>query len=209
MSVFDHRIKEMLQLRPEQVWTVTRNTTATLSCSPSTSFCCNRTSTHKPRTSYFSWAPDCLKSNIDTNRVIVNIDTSIFITNPNLNDFQIEVNSVFNTISEWFMVNSLSLTLSKIFHGKNFYRMEKYITCTVMGRKRRESCRYLFRKLKILPLPSQHILSLLLFVINNRNQFTINSEIHSINSRQFNNFHQPRYNLSTYQKGPQHSHTEL
>ena len=52
-------------------------------------------------------------------------------------------------------------------------------------------------------IKNQYVLSLLLFVINNRNRFTINSEIHNINIRQFNNFHQPTYNLSKYQVGPQ------
>ena len=83
--------------------------------------------------------------------------------------------------------------------------MHKYIIRIMMSCKnKRESCGHSFRKLKIMPLPSQYVLCLLLFVINNRNQFTINSEIHNINSRQFNNCHQPRYNLSKYQVGPQH-----
>jgi hypothetical protein len=167
MSVFSRRIKEMLQLRPEQVWTmhraVTCNTTASVTCSHSSSFCCNRTSTHKPRTRDFSWAPDGLQTDINTDRVIVNIDTSILITNPHLNDFQIKMNSVFNTISEWFMVNSLSLNIYKTFYGIKVFRMHKYIIRIVVGCKRGESYRHLFRKLKILPLPSQYILPLLLF----------------------------------------------
>jgi hypothetical protein len=189
---FVHRITEMLQLRPEQVWTVhlaeARDTTAPLSSSHSSSFCCNRTSTHKPHTHDFSWVPHGLQIDIDRDWVMVNIDTSILITNPNLNDFQIKMNSVFNTISEWFMVNSLSLNLNKTFYGIKVFRMHKYIIHFMMGCKRRESCRHLFRKLKILPLPCQYILPLLLFIINNRKQFTTNSEIHSINSRQFNSF---------------------
>ena len=83
---------------------VTRDTTAPFSSSDSSSFCCNRTSTHKPRTRDFSWAPDGLQTDIDIDRVMVNIDTSILITNPNVNDFKMKLNSVFNTISEWFMV---------------------------------------------------------------------------------------------------------
>jgi hypothetical protein len=39
------------------------------------------------------------------------------------------------------------------------------------------------------------------FVINNKEQFTTNSEIHNKNSRQLNNFHQPRANLSMHIKG--------
>ena len=40
----------------------------------------------------------------------------------------------------------------------------------------------------------------MLFVINNKNQFTTNSEIHNQNTRQLNNIHQPRPNLSKYLK---------
>jgi hypothetical protein len=110
------------------------------------------------------------------------------------------MNSVFNTICEWFMVNSFFLNLNKTFSGRKVFRMHKYIIRIKMGCKRREPCWHLFRKLKILPLPSQYILSLLLFVMNNRNQFTINSEIHSINSREFSHLHQPRYSLCKYQE---------
>jgi hypothetical protein len=114
------------------------------------------------------------------------------------------MNSVFNTISDWFMVNSLSLNLNKTFRGTKVFRMHNIIRIMMSCEEKRESCRHLFRKLKILPLPSQYILSLLLCVINNRNQFKINSEIRSINIRQFSNFHQPKSNLSKYQEGLQH-----
>jgi len=40
----------------------------------------------------------------------------------------------------------------------------------------------LFKKLQILPLKSQYLLSLLIFVVNNRDKFLINSEIHNINT---------------------------
>jgi len=47
------------------------------------------------------------------------------------------------------------------------------------------SCWELFRRLNILPLCSQYILSLLLFVVKNINMFTLNSTVHSINTRCF------------------------
>jgi len=53
----------------------------------------------------------------------------------------------------------------------------------------------------ILPLPSQIIFSLHFFVIKNRNQYTVNSKTHYINTRQHSNFHQPLPTLSEYQKG--------
>jgi hypothetical protein len=71
----------------------------------------------------------------------------------------------------------------------------------MMGCRSRESCRKLFFDLEILPLPSQYSLSLLLFMIRNKNQFQVNSEIHQINTRQHANLHQPSVNVIKYQKG--------
>jgi hypothetical protein len=70
-----------------------------------------------------------------------------------------------------------------------------------MGCRSRDSCRYLFKKLRILPLKSQYISSLLLFVVNNKDQFIVNSENYSINMRQSTNLHLPQANLAMYQKG--------
>ena len=52
-----------------------------------------------------------------------------------------------------------------------------------------------------LPLPSQYILSLLLFMIRNKNQFLVSSEVYHIDTRQHANFHQPSVNLTKYQTG--------
>ena len=52
----------------------------------------------------------------------------------------------------------------------------------ITGVKPRESCKNLFRKLQILPMPCEYILSLLLLVIK-CHQFKINSDIHSVNIR--------------------------
>jgi hypothetical protein len=52
-----------------------------------------------------------------------------------------------------------------------------------------------------LPLQSQYILSLLLFLVDNRDHFRVNSEIHHINTRNKLNLHLPITNLSVYQKG--------
>jgi hypothetical protein len=71
----------------------------------------------------------------------------------------------------------------------------------MLGCRRRDSCRCLFRELEILPLASQYIFSLMLFLAKNRNEFTVNSEIHGINTRQQNNLRQPLANLRKYQKG--------
>ena len=70
-----------------------------------------------------------------------------------------------------------------------------------MGIRNRDSCREHFRKLKILPLQSQYILSFSLFVIHIKNYFKLNSEIHSINSRTKSTLHQPLFRLTAYQRG--------
>jgi hypothetical protein len=62
-------------------------------------------------------------------------------------------------------------------------------------------------KLKILPLQSQYIYLLLLFLINNRQHFKINSEIHNINIRINPDMHYPQSHLSVYQKGAHHTRT--
>jgi hypothetical protein len=64
--------------------------------------------------------------------------------------------------------------------------------------------RELFCKLEILPLPSQYILSLLLFMKRNRNQFSINSEIYHINTTEQANLHLPSVNVTKYHTGVYH-----
>jgi hypothetical protein len=71
----------------------------------------------------------------------------------------------------------------------------------MLGKRRRDSCGSLIRELEILPLASQYIFSLMLFVVKNRNSFTLNSEIYEINTRQQDNLHQPLANLRKYEKG--------
>ena len=60
------------------------------------------------------------------------------------------------------------------------FRLQKRIIRIMMGCRSRDSCRKLFIKLKILPMPSLCMLFLLLFVIRNTELFTTNNEIHSI-----------------------------
>ena len=54
-------------------------------------------------------------------------------------------------------------------------------------------------------LISQYILSLLIFVVNNRDQFFINSEIHNINIRHISNLLLPLECSGIYQKGVYYS----
>jgi hypothetical protein len=54
----------------------------------------------------------------------------------------------------------------------------------------------------IIPLKSQYIFSLLLFVAKNRDLCESNSEIHNINTRFSSDLHTATANLTTFQKGP-------
>jgi len=58
------------------------------------------------------------------------------------------------------------------------FQIAKKIIRIMMGCRSSDYCRKLFFNLEILPLPSQYILSLLLFMIRNKKQFLVNSEIY-------------------------------
>jgi hypothetical protein len=78
-----------------------------------------------------------------------------------------------------------------------------------MGYGYRESCKKLFVELKILPLASQYVLSLLLFVVNNRNYFIPNSAYHDSNTRHRNDLHLPQTTQAMYQKGVYYSDVKV
>ena len=87
-------------------------------------------------------------------------------------------------------------------HAIKIFKMKKRIIRTMTKSVSRVSCRQLFKKLEILPIQSQYILSLLSLVGTNKDQFTNNLEIHNINTRHNLNLHPPAYNLTLSQKGP-------
>jgi hypothetical protein len=54
--------------------------------------------------------------------------------------------------------------------------------------------------MKILPLYSQYIISLLIYVVKNKHLFTRILEVHNHDTRSAKNFHLPFTNLTIYQK---------
>jgi hypothetical protein len=99
---------------------------------------------------------------------------------------------------------------SPSWHGRCTWSRSLAATWTwLWDAKKRESCRTFFNKLKILPLTAQYILSLLLFMANNRNLFITNSEIHDIQTRQGNNLHLPMTNLTICQHGVYYSSIKI
>ena len=93
------------------------------------------------------------------------------------------------------------LTYSIIFWGnapssKTVFIAQKRIVRIIMHAKTNESCRTLFRRLGILTLYSQYILSIIMFVAKNRQLFTSNDSIHNIDTRHKLDLHVPSVKLT-------------
>jgi len=69
--------------------------------------------------------------------------------------------------------------------------MQTRIVSIMVGIGNRDSCREYFKRLKILPLQSQYLLSILLFVAKNIDYFLLNSEIHGFNTKNKSNLNLP------------------
>jgi hypothetical protein len=76
-------------------------------------------------------------------------------------------------------------------HSNSIFKLQKRVIRIVMGMRNRGFVREVFKVLNNLPLQSQYILSLVLFVVMNKNQFKINSEMCDINTRCNCNLFQP------------------
>jgi hypothetical protein len=74
-----------------------------------------------------------------------------------------------------------------------------------MNSSKNTSCQQLFKDLNILPIQSQYIYSILLFVTENKDQLLSNSQVHKISSRQNSDMYLPIENLAMYQKGVYYS----
>jgi hypothetical protein len=83
--------------------------------------------------------------------------------------------------------------------------MQKRIIRIMVGIRNRDSCREYFKRLKILPLQSQYLLSLLLFVADNGDYFRFNTEIHSFTTKNKLNLYPPLSKLTVFQMGPYYS----
>ena len=80
-------------------------------------------------------------------------------------------------------------------------KLRKRVIRMMSGAEPRASCRDLFRKLEILPVPCQYTLSLMLFIIDNPDNFQIGLEIHGLHTRSKNQLFIPIANLTSVQKG--------
>jgi hypothetical protein len=94
-------------------------------------------------------------------------------------------------------------------HSDSIFKIKKIIIRIITNTGRHDSCRHLCKQLQILPLPSQYIFSLLVFVSKNKGLFLCNWEIHDINTRYNYNLHLPSTNLTLVQKGVLHSGSRI
>jgi hypothetical protein len=90
-------------------------------------------------------------------------------------------------------------------HSNVIFRLQKKVVRIMMGIRNRDSCRQYFKQLKILPLQSQYLLSLLLLVAENVEYFRLNLEIHGFNTKNKSNLHLPPTKLTVFQRGPYYS----
>jgi len=90
-------------------------------------------------------------------------------------------------------------------HNENNFIIRKKVIRIITNSRARDSCRELFKKLEILPLYSQYIFSLSIFVIKNKHLFCTNSQIRSVHTRFKTNLHLPIGNLTKFQNGVYYS----
>ena len=86
-------------------------------------------------------------------------------------------------------------------HSQQVFKIQKRIIRLIANLRVKDSCRCTFKKLGILPLYSQYLYSLLLFVAKNREMFQSNSDVHSVGTRYKNDLHLPPARLKLYQQG--------
>jgi hypothetical protein len=86
------------------------------------------------------------------------------------------------------------------YSGKIF-KIQKRVIRIITNSRMKDSCRELFQRLEILPLYSQYIFSLSIFVIKTKHLHNTNNQIHSAHTRFKTNLHPPIANLTKFQKG--------
>jgi hypothetical protein len=85
-------------------------------------------------------------------------------------------------------------------NSRKIFTLQKKIIRIMDEAHPRTSFGRLFKKLVILPVPSQYIYSLMNFFISNHEIFQTNSSTHIMNTRNKHHLHRPIANLSCFQK---------
>ena len=76
-------------------------------------------------------------------------------------------------------INSYGITfLGDAYHSEEIFKSQERIIRIIMNSSKNASCQQLFKELNILPIQSQYIFSIILFVIK-INQFLFKSQVHN------------------------------
>jgi len=90
-------------------------------------------------------------------------------------------------------------------YSNNIFKLQKRAIRIILNASNKVLWCEMFKKLNILPLHSQYILSLLLFVVKNIEEFISNSKVHSSNIRHTSDLYAPSIKLTKYQKAVYYS----
>jgi hypothetical protein len=92
------------------------------------------------------------------------------------------------------------MTYRIIFWGNSscmqIFRTQKRVIRVMSGLRPKDSCRDAFKEWRILPLQSQYIFSLLIFMVNNMGSYHPTSQIHGFNTRRNFDLYCPQTNLT-------------
>ena len=108
--------------------------------------------------------------------------------------------------STYFLYAHSVISYGIIFWGNSSYsqdifKIQKRIIRIIINSSRNAFCRQLFKDLNILPIQSQYIYSILLYVTTKKDQFLSNSQVHKVSTRQTSDLFVPTANLTVYEKG--------
>jgi hypothetical protein len=90
-------------------------------------------------------------------------------------------------------------------YSDKIFKIQKRAIRIITNSRMKDSCRELFKKLEILRLYSQYILSIATFVIKNKRLFHTNNQIHNVHTSFATNLHPPTAQLTKFQKGVYYS----
>jgi len=90
-------------------------------------------------------------------------------------------------------------------YSDKIFKIQKRVIRIITSSRMRDSCRELFKKLEILPIYSQYVYSISIFVIKNKHLFYTNNQIHSMHTRFKTNLHPPTADLTKFQMGVYYS----
>jgi hypothetical protein len=86
-------------------------------------------------------------------------------------------------------------------HAHPVFKLQKRVVRVMSGVGPRSSCRSLFRKLNILPIACQYVLSLMLFIADNQKHFLTNAYVHNLDTINKNHLYLHVVSLFCVQKG--------